>query len=133
MDELVKRIATATGLDETTARRAVGIMLGFLKANAAPGPVADLIRAIPGADAAVQDHGKPPAGMGGFGLGGLGGFGAFGGGGLMALAGQLSNAGLDMNQMKSAGHEIFHYAKDKVSEERLGEIARSVPGLANLI
>lgn len=123
MNELITRIASATGLDEATARQAVGIILGFLKANAPAGPVGDLIRAIPGADAAVAEHGgAAPAGTG-FGFGG----------GLMALAGQLSGAGLDMGQMQGAGREIFHYAKDKVGEERLGEIAQGVPGLAAMI
>ena len=120
MDQLIKQIAATTGLDEATARQAVGIILAFLKAHAPEGPVGDLIRAIPGADAAVQEHGAPAA-AGGF------------GGGLMALAGQLSGAGLDMGQMQGAGREIFQYAKDKVGEERLGEIAQGVPGLANMI
>ena len=123
MDELVKRIAAATGLDEATARQAVGIILGFLKSHAPAGPVGDLIRAIPGADDAVAEHGS--AGGGGL----MAGF----GGGLMALAGQLSSAGLDMSQMQGVGKEIFGYAKDKVGEERLGEIAAGVPGLAGMI
>ena len=123
MDELVQRIAAATGLDEATARQAVGIILGFLKSHAPAGPVGDLIRAIPGADAAVAEHGS----------GGGGGLMAGFGGGLMALAGQLSGAGLDMSQMQGVGKEIFQYAKDKVGEERLGEIAAGVPGLAGMI
>ena len=124
MEELVKRIAAATGLDEGTARQAVGIILGFLKSNAPAGPVGDLIRAIPGADAAVAEHGSE---SGGGGL--MAGF----GGGLMALAGKLSGAGLDMSQMQGAGKEFFQYAKDKVGEERLGEIAAGVPDLAGMI
>lgn len=121
MDELIKRIVAATGLDEGTARQAVGIILGFLKAHAPEGAVGDLIRSIPGADAAVEEHGGAAASGGGF------------GGGLMALAGQLSGAGLDMGQMQGTGREIFQYAKHKVGEERLGEIAQGVPGLANMI
>ena len=123
MDELVKRIASATGLDEGTARQAVGIILGFLQTHAPAGPVGDLIRAIPGAEAAAAEHGDHGTG------GEHSGF----GGGLMALAGSLSGAGLDMNQMQGAGREIFQYAKHKVGEERLGEIAAGVPGLAAMI
>ena len=121
MDQLIKQIAATTGLDEATARQAVGIILAFLKAHAPEGPVGDLIRAIPGADAAIEQHGGGAAAPAGF------------GGGLMALAGQLSGAGLDMGQMQGAGREIFQYVKDKVGEERLGEIAQGVPGLANMM
>jgi hypothetical protein len=128
MDELVQRIAAETGLDEATARQAVGIIVGFLKDHAPAGPVGDLIKAIPGADAAVAAAGDVGGGL----LGGIGGM-MGGAGGLMALAGKLSGAGLDMGQMRGAGREIFQYAKDKIGEERLGEIAASVPGLGQMI
>ncbi len=132
MDELIQRITAATGLDEATARQAVGMILGFLKAHAPEGPVGDLIRSIPGADAAVAEHGEEPAGGGGGLMGALGGM-MGGTGGLMGLASKLSGAGLDMGQMQSTGKEIFQYAKDKVGEERLGQIASSVPGLSAMI
>ena len=51
----------------------------------------------------------------------------------MGLASKLSGAGLDMGQMQGAGREIFQYAKDKVGEERLGQIAAGVPGLAQMM
>ena len=38
-----------------------------------------------------------------------------------------------MSQMQGVGKEIFGYAKDKVGEERLGEIAAGVPGLSGMI
>lgn len=116
MDELIKRVAATTGLDEATARQALGMILGFLKRNAPAGPVGDLINAIPGAEGAVAEHGSGDAG-----------------GGLMGLAGQLGGAGLDMSQMQGVGREIFGFAKDRIGEERLGEIAGGVPGLAGMI
>ena len=116
MEELIGRIVGATGLDAATAQKAVGIILGFLGRNAPAGPVGDLLGAIPGAQGAVAQHGGEDAG-----------------GGLMGLAGQLGAAGLDMTQMQGVGREIFHYARDRIGEERLGEIAGAVPGLAGMI
>jgi hypothetical protein len=130
MDELIQRITAATGLDPATAQQAVGIILGFLKSHAPAGPVGDLINSIPGADTAVAEHGSE--GGGGL-MGSLGGMMGGGAGGLMALAGKLTGAGLDMSQMQATGREIFQYAKGQVGEEKLGEIASSVPGLAQMM
>ena len=46
---------------------------------------------------------------------------------------KLTGLGLGMDQMQTAGREIFAYCKDKVGEERLGRIAGSIPGLSQFV
>jgi hypothetical protein len=130
MDELIDRVAGATGLDAATARQAVVLILGFLAKEGPAEDVAALSDAIPGAQAAI---GEAEAEEGGGGLGSrlMGMMGATGG--LMGLAGKLTGLGLGMDQMQAAGREIFAYCKDKVGEERLGRIAGSIPGLSQFV
>lgn len=49
MSELVTRVAENVGIETATAEKAVGMILGFLQREAAEGPVAQMIEAIPGA------------------------------------------------------------------------------------
>ena len=65
-------------------------------------------------------------------LGGLGGS-AGGAGGLMALAGQLQAKGLDMNQMKRVGQEIFHYGEEQIGPDKAREIFKNIPGLSAML
>ena len=124
MDELVSRVAVAAGIDEATARSAVGIILGFLRKESDAPEVEQLIGALPGAEAVIAE--QTGARSGGL-LGGLAGM--MGGGGIMGLAGQLSSAGLGMTEMQSVGHELFAFAREKAGEDVVGQIAASVPGL----
>ena len=81
MNEIVTQIADRVGIAPDLAEKALGMMLGFLQREAADGPVAKMIEAIPGgADLVAQFNG---AGAGGGGLlGGL--MSSLGGGGIMA-------------------------------------------------
>ncbi len=54
MDELITRVTGATGLDAATARKAVGLILGFLAKEGPPEDVAALSDAIPGAQPAIE-------------------------------------------------------------------------------
>lgn len=130
MDELTDRVASATGLDSATARQAVVLILGFLAKEGPPEDVAALSQAIPGAQTAI-DAADAEEGGGGLGSRLMGMMGATGG--LMGLAGKLTGLGLGMDQMQTAGREIFAYCKDKVGEERLGRIAGSIPGLSQFV
>jgi len=73
-------------------------------------------------------------GMGG-GLKGLMGVaaGAMGGGGLMALGSELMGLGLGMDQIQTAGKEVFAYAREVAGDQTVGEIAASIPGLSQFI
>jgi hypothetical protein len=130
MDELVERVAGATGLDATTAQKVVALILGFLAKEGPPEDVAALSEAIPGSQAAI-DEAEAEEGGGGLGSRLMGMMGSTGG--LMGLAGKLTGLGLGMDQMQGAGREIFAYCKDKVGEERLGRIAGSIPGLSQFV
>ena len=131
MEELISRVAAAAGLDAATARKAVAIILQFLEKEGPRGEVADMINAIPGARETMSAEEAAPKKSGGL-MGGL--LGALGGGGgLMALAGKLSSAGLDMGQMKSVGKELFRYAREHVPEEEMKAIAAKTPGLGQLL
>ncbi|MFV0281292.1 MAG: DUF2267 domain-containing protein [Rhodoblastus sp.] len=135
MEELVKRIVAATGIDENIAQQAVGMILGFLKKHAPEGAVGDLINSIPGGEEAVADTAGAGGGlMGALGgmLGGLGGS-AGSAGGLMALAGQLKDKGLDMDQVKNIGQELFAYGGEQIGPEKIKEIAKGIPGLSQMV
>ena len=54
MDELIDRVASATGLDAATARQAVVLILGFVAKEGPAEDVAALSASIPGAQGAVD-------------------------------------------------------------------------------
>ena len=130
MEELISRVAAAAGIDAATAQKAVAIILQFLEKEGPKTEVADMLDAIPGAREAMSAEAAAPAKSGLLGglMGALG-----GGGGLMALAGKLSSAGLDMGQMKSVGKELFRYAREHVPEEEMKAIAAKTPALNQLL
>ncbi|MGO7881457.1 hypothetical protein ACC721_37485, partial [Rhizobium ruizarguesonis] len=68
MTELVTQIAARVGIAPASAAKALGMMLGFLPREAADGPVAQMIEAIPGGAAPVA----PFTGAGAGGCGPLG-------------------------------------------------------------
>lgn len=110
MEELIGRITGAAGIDAVTAKKCVGTILGFLQAEGPKKEVEQVMSATPGAAE-------------------LAGSGGYAGGGLMGLAGQLGDAGLDMEQMQTVGREVLAFARQKAGEDVVGEIVGSVPGL----
>ena len=136
MEELIQRIVAATGVDEGMARQAIGMILGFLKKHAPEGPVGDLLNSIPGGEEAVAENAVAGGGglMGAIGglLGGLGGS-AGSAAGLMALAGQLKDTGMDMDQIKGVGQQIFQYGGEQIGPDRIKEIAKGIPGLSQMV
>jgi hypothetical protein len=128
MDELIARITTATGLDATTAQKAIGIILAFLKKEGPPAEVNQLLAAMPGAEQVVAQSGDGGPGATGGGLMGM-----MGGGGVMALGGKLMGAGVSMGQMQPLGRELFAYGREKAGEDVMGPIVGSVPGLSQFV
>ncbi|APF37386.1 DUF2267 domain-containing protein [Chelatococcus daeguensis] len=127
MDELVARIAEKVGLDAATARKAIAIVLNFLLKEGPETEVRQLIAALPGAEAAMAE-------ASGNGKGGLAGMvGGLMGGGIMALGGQLTSAGLSMGQMQALGRELFAYGREKAGEDVMGPIVGAVPGLSQFV
>src|ERR1044072_4790652 len=123
MDELIARVTQTTGLDQATARKAIGIILGYLQKEGPQTEVNQLIEALPGAQEAIAESRN---GRGGGGLMGM--MGSLGGG-VMALGGQLMGIGVSMGQMQPLGKELFAYGREKAGEDVVGPIIGSVPGL----
>ena len=65
MNELVTRVAENVGIEPATAEKAVGMILGFLQREAADGPVAQMIEAIPGASELIAQYNGEGTGGGG--------------------------------------------------------------------
>lgn len=126
MNDIIQRIATAAGIDEALAGKAVGMILGFLDKEGPKDAVGEVIAQFPGADALIANA----AGGGGM-LGGM--MGMMGGGGIMALGGQLMGAGLSMGQATGVGKELFAAAREKVGDETVGKIVAQIPGLSQFI
>ncbi|WP_075290134.1 DUF2780 domain-containing protein [Pararhizobium arenae] len=131
MNELIQRVVDNVGIDPATAEKAIGMMLGFLQREAADGPVARMIEAIPGATEMVAKFNGEGSGGGGL-LGGL--LSAVGaGGGVMALGQQLMSQGLGMGEITSLAKETIGYAKEHAGEETVDEVVNSVPGLSQFV
>jgi hypothetical protein len=135
MDNLIARVATSTNLSPEVARKAVALIADFIQREASEDAVQALFDKAPALQAIIAS-GAPTGGEGmGSGLKGLMGIaaGAMGGGGLMALGGALMSLGLSMDQIQTAGREVFSYAREVAGDQTVGEIAASIPGLSQFI
>ena len=130
MEELIQRIQASVGIDENTAKAAIGHVLGFVQKEIPEGPVADLINKLPGAQEAIALAAATPREGFGAALGGLGSLLGGAKGDIMALAGKLSGLGLDMGQMQKLSHEIFAYADQLIGKENVDKIIAAIPALA---
>ena len=127
MEELIARVTQKTGLEQATARKAVGIILAYLQKEGPQAEVNQLIEALPGAQEAIEES---KAGGNGGGLMGM--MGSMGGG-VMALGGQLMGVGVSMGQMQPLGKELFAYGREKAGEDVMGPIVGSIPGLSQFV
>ena len=130
MNELVTRVAENVGIEPATAEKAVGMILGFLQREAADGPVARMIEAIPGASDLVAQYNGEGEGKGGL-LGGL--MSAIGGGGVMALGQQLMSQGLGMGEITGLAKETIAVAREHAGNDVVDEVVASVPGLSQFV
>ncbi|NVP57517.1 hypothetical protein [Mycoplana rhizolycopersici] len=127
MNDLVNRVADSVGLDPVITEKSIGMMLGFLQREAADGPVARMIEAIPGAsDLVAQYNGEGSGGL----LGGL--MNAMGGG-VMALGQQLMSQGLGMSEITGLAKETLAIAREHAGDEVVDEVVASVPGLSQFV
>lgn len=127
MNDLVNRVAENVGIDAATAEKAIGMMLGFLQREAADGPVAQMIEAIPGAsDLVAKYNGEGTGGM-------LGGLMSAMGGGVMALGQQLMSQGLGMGEITALAKETIAVAREYAGDEVVDEVVDSVPGLSQFV
>ena len=127
MNDLVNRVAENVGIEPATAEKAIGMMLGFLQREAAEGPVAQMIEAIPGASELVAKYN----GEGSGGL--LGGLLSKMGGGVMALGQQLMSQGLGMGEITGLAKETIAVAREHAGSDVVDEVVGSVPGLSQFV
>jgi hypothetical protein len=127
MDELIARIAASTGVEPDVARQATGLILAFLRKEGPQAEVEELFTSVPGASEAAAAAGDACGG------GLLSGVAGMIGGGLMGLAGRLSELGLGMGEMQAVGKEVFAYAREKAGDERVGQVAAAIPGLSQFL
>ena len=127
MHELMARVTAATGLDEASAEKAVGIVLSLIRKEGDRQKVDELFARLPGADALAKKHAGAKSGGSLAGL--LGG--AFGG--PLAAVGKLQAAGLSMEQINVLGRELLGFAREKAGEPLVDEVAGSIPGLSRYL
>ncbi len=127
IDELISRITTTTGIDDGLARKAVAMMLAFLKKEGPAEEVNTLLNAIPGSETLAETE----AGGGGGLMGSV--MGMMPGGGVMALGTQLMGAGLGMGQIQQVSKEVFAFGKEKAGEDTMGAIVGAIPGLSQFV
>ncbi|MFB2550946.1 hypothetical protein [Ensifer soli] len=131
MNELITGIAERVGIEPALAEKAMGMILGFLQREAADGPVAQMIEAIPGGPDLVARFNGEGSGGGGL-LGGL--LGSVGlGGGVMALGQQLMGEGLGMGEIGALAKETIAVAKQYAGDEVVDQVVASVPGLSQYV
>lgn len=140
MEELIGRITTALGIDESLASKAVGIILNLLKTAGPEDKVSQLLEAIPGASELLENLGSSEGsgssgGLGGL-MGSLGGMmgGSVGGAmGAMSALNELKDVGLNTDQVQGLGKEVLNFAREKAGEDVVGEVISSIPGLDQFI
>ncbi|NBN62967.1 DUF2780 domain-containing protein [Pannonibacter tanglangensis] len=128
MEELVARIMTAAGLGEETARTAIGIILRFLAKDGPQDLVPQIMAALPGAEAIMAEGQQQAGGLFGSIAGMMG-----GSIGAMATLNELSNAGLDLEQVKTVAREIVGFAREQAGEEVVNAAIARIPGLNQLV
>ncbi len=134
MENLIAAVATDANVAPDVARKAVALILDFLKREAPEDAMNALFDKAPALRAVLATASTGGEGLGGTLRGLMGtGAGAMGGGGLMALGGDLMNLGLSMDQIQAIGKEVFVYAREKGGDELVGEISAAIPGLSQFI
>ncbi len=129
MEELIARLAGATGLNAGVVEKAVGLILAFLAKEGPAEEVDRLMSAIPGSQQAIATSGDGGPGESGGGLMGMMG----GGGGVMALGTKLMAAGVSMPDIQVLGRELFAFGREKAGEDVMGPIVGSIPGLSQFV
>ena len=121
MDELIGTLATKAGIDDATAEKALGIVLGFLRSEGPSDKVQVLIDNISGAEATIAASNS------------AGGLSRLMGGGLMAVGSRLMALGLGIGEIQSLARELFRFGRDRIGTDRMGEIIAGTPGLSQFI
>jgi hypothetical protein len=124
MNDIIRQISEATGIQPNVAEKALGLMLGFLEKEGEDGPVQKMLAAIPGAQDLISQYGGD--GSGGF-LSGLA------GGGIMGLGQQLMGQGLGMGEITALAKQTIALARQYAGDQLVDEVVASIPGLGQFV
>lgn len=116
MDELIGRLVAETGVDRTTAEKALAIILAFLIKEGPADKVKALLAGMPGAEAMAQQGGN-----------------SLGMGGVMGAGAALMGIGLGMSQVQNVTRVVMAHARETAGEDTVGEIVGAIPGLSQFI
>jgi hypothetical protein len=114
MDELVDQIAAKTGLDHAAARKAVGIIVSFLRREGPADKVDSMIDKLPGARALADESGA-------------------GSGGLLGVFNDLAGTGLGMTEIQAVASAFLNFAKAKLGDQEVDGVIRGIPGLNQFV
>ena len=126
MEELIARITGNVGLEESTARKAVGVILSFLYQEGDRDKVVALAERIPGAAEFIDTSDDDSAAT-------LGGLGGLMGGGAMAVLGKLQSLGLGMGEIQGVTQETVNFARERGGSDLVNDIVASIPGLSQFV
>jgi predicted lipid-binding transport protein (Tim44 family) len=124
MNDIIRQVADATGIEPDVAEKALGLMLGFLEKEGDDAAVQTMLAAIPGAKDLVSQYA-------GDGSGGL--LSGLMGGGIMGLGQQLMGAGLGMGEITTLAKQTISVAKQYAGEEVVDRVVASIPGLSQFV
>ena len=112
MDEIIKQIAAATGIDPAVAARAAGLIISYLSREGPADAVGALLDALPGSrDLAAQNQG----------------------GSFMGIVGDLTGAGLGMGDLQGFASAFLEQARAKAGAEKVNAVMAAIPGLSQFI
>jgi hypothetical protein len=114
MDELINHITAATGVDRRVARRATGIIIGFLSREGPPEAVNALLDDLPGSRDLLAESGH-------------------GSRGLMGVFGDLTAAGLGLGEIRGVAGALLGYARAKAGSATVDAVVAAIPGLSQFV
>ena len=135
MDQIVKSLAEKLNLPESVVRSGIGILLNFIKKEAAGSQFEKFIAFLPGADDLMAT--APAGGSSGGLLGGLlekaGGL--IGGnlGSATEAIGALQEAGIPLEKAAPLAGEFLEHAKQAASPDVVSELLEQIPALKSLL
>lgn len=126
MEELIARIVANVGIDDSTAHKAVRIILSFLYQQGDREKVTALAASIPGAAEYIEDSDPDSSAT-------LGGLGGLMGGGAMEVLGKLQAIGLGMGDIQGVTKETVDFAREKAGADVVNDVVASIPGLGQFV
>ena len=114
MDDLIAEITSKNGLGRPIVEKALGIIMSFLESEGPAGKVTSLIDRLPGARQ-LADANPSQAG------------------GVFAVFGELSAAGLGMGEIQAIAAAFVAFAKAKLGDREVDAVIRAIPGVGQFI